>query len=92
MSEPTLPDPNGKPIPAQAGFGVVDAIALVAATGVCLFLLGALMTPTLGGTQSSRLQWEERQRKTEEAVRAAALEEGEQKPVESPTGEPQDNE
>ena len=36
-----------------------------------LYLIGMLMTPTMGATRSSKLKWEQRQQEIEEAERDA---------------------
>jgi hypothetical protein len=71
MSERKLPDPNGRPRAVDAGFGLVDLIAGVAAAGVSLFMLVGFLTPTMGATRSTRLKWQERQNQVDEAVKTA---------------------
>jgi hypothetical protein len=78
MSEEKLPDPAGEPEPVNPGIDLRKwlggACAVVLGTGAFLFLAGAFVTPTMGATRSTQLQWEERERQAQEAADRAAHE------------------
>jgi hypothetical protein len=48
-----------------------NAVGLLAAGGIFLVMVGALVRPTAGGRRSTRLQWEQRARAAADAARHA---------------------
>ena len=69
MSERNLPDPNGRPQPVDAGFGLLELVTTVAAVGVALVLmLAGYPLRMAGATRSTRLKMQERQQQTDDAV------------------------
>lgn len=72
MSDQSLPDPSGHPNPvADAVSFLGNAAATVLAMGACALVVAAIAVPTMGATRSAKLQWQERNRQAEEAIKKA---------------------
>jgi len=74
MRDRGLPDPNGRPQAMDAGCGVIECIATVAAALVIsVLMLAGFPIRMAGATRSTRLKIQERQ---QQAADAAALDHG----------------
>lgn len=71
-TSPSDGDTVGKPRPVQGGSSLplllTEAVCLMAAGGVVLFLVGGSAGMTRGSTRSARLKWEARQQQTQQVA------------------------
>lgn len=77
-SEPpeSVPDPNGGPVPvSQSTLETLVSVGLhVVAGGVAVCVIGAVLTPSVGATRSTRLLRDQRHQAVAEAIETLEME------------------
>jgi len=69
---------SDKPAIPLGNYALNAAVCSIAGAGA-IALISATMTPCVGATRSSKLQWEERQQQIEQAIRDANFDDSERR-------------